>query len=95
MLNTLRIQHRKTGARKNYDNLAKGQFLARLRDPIKERVRSRNPTLKEAIQVAVLEDENKKLSESNVFKISAIEQDSSKYSELDDIMEILDRLSPN
>ena len=57
-----------------YETQIKGQYLSGLKNPIGQRVRTRDPpTFKDAIQIAVKETENEKISESNQFKVRGIE----------------------
>ena len=64
-----------------YETQIKGQYVVGLKDPIGQRVRSRDPpSFKEAIQIAVQETENEKISENNLFKIRGVEDTSTELS---------------
>ena len=64
----------KAVANELYEMQVKGQYLAGLKEPTGQRVRSRDPkTLKEAIDVAVQEAENEKISETSTFRVRGVE----------------------
>ena len=80
-----------------YETQIKGQYLSGLKDPIGQRVRSRDPPkFKDAIQIAVQETENEKISENNLFKIRGIEDKSTELSAvLQRLSQIEARLTTN
>ena len=80
-----------------YETQIKGQYVSGLKDPIGQRVLSRDPpTFKEAIQIAVQETENEKISENNLFKIRGIEDKSTELSAiLQRLSQIESRLTAN